>query len=160
MVCKDNSRLEKEELAVSALPETVPETFLKAGLVRIGSRRTMLGEQWSGAVRDPPTVWRKVPKQKEAVAAAGKPKWHAVEVLAPRTSCPAAQALKGKRFLSTEAPLLPLPQCTRSGICACVYRKYPDRRAEERREGDDTAIRRSAIPSPDRRTKRGRRKSD
>jgi hypothetical protein len=105
-------------------------------------------------------VWQKEPKQKAAVAAAQKPKWHAVEIVSPRSGCPAAQALKGKRFLSAEAPVFPLPECTRSAACTCVYKKYPDRRAEARREQDDTAIRRSAAPSPDRRTKKGRRKSD
>jgi hypothetical protein len=94
------------------------------------------------------------------VPAARKPKWHAVEVLSPKTACPAVQGLKGKRFLSAEAPLFPLPQCTRSEVCACAYKKYQDRRAEERREQNATALPKSAMPSQDRRTKRGRRKSD
>ena len=105
-------------------------------------------------------MWLKLKKREVVVAAAQKPKWHAVEILSPKTACPAAQDLKGKRFLSSQAPLFPLPQCTRSGACGCVYRKYQDRRAEDRREQDATAIRRAAIPSHDRRTKRGRRKSD
>ena len=90
---------------------------------------------------------------------AKKSQWHAVEVQSSRTCCPAAQALKGKRFLSAEAPMLPLSDCTRPGACACAYKKYPDRRTETRREAD-TAILRPAVPSPDRRKKRGRRKTD
>jgi hypothetical protein len=105
-------------------------------------------------------MWRKVPKQLVAAAANGKPKWHAVEVVAPRSACAAAQSLKGQRFLSAEAPLLPLAECTRSALCTCIYRKYPDRRVEARREPDDTPLRRAAVPAPERRRRRGRRATD
>lgn len=105
-------------------------------------------------------MWRKVNKQDVVIASGRKPRWHAVEVLSPKAACPSAQALKGKRFLSAEAPLFPLAECTRSWACACVYRKYQDRRAEERRDLEATAIRPPALPSPDRRVKRGRRKTD
>jgi len=106
-------------------------------------------------------MWRKLQTQRQAtVAATRKLQWHAVEVLASKAGCPAVQALKGTRFLSVEAPLLPLSECTRSGTCSCMYRKYPDRRVEARREQDDTALRRAAVPTRDRRIKRGRRKSD
>src|SRR6202012_1762826 len=105
-------------------------------------------------------MWRKLQTQRHvAVATPRKLQWHAVEVLAPKAGCPAAQALKGTRFLSVEAPLLPLSDCTRTGSCSCIHRKYPDRRLEARREQDDTAIRRAAVPTRDRRIKRGRRKS-
>jgi hypothetical protein len=105
-------------------------------------------------------MWPKVPKQKVATAAAKNLKWHAVEILSPRTACPAVEAVKGRRFLSAEAPLLPLFECTRSGICACVYRKFADRRAGARREHEETGIRRTAMPPQERRRKRGRRKAD
>ncbi len=69
--------------------------------------------------------------------------WHAVEIVAPKSACPAAQALKGRRFLSTEAPLLPLHDCALTGSCHCVYRKHTDRRdSTVRRSEDDTGIRR------------------
>ena len=103
-------------------------------------------------------MWLKLKKREVVVAAAQKPKWHAVEILSPKTACPAAQDLKGKRFLSSQAPLFPLPQCTRSEVCACAYKKYQDRRAEDRREQNAAALR--ATPLQDRRTRRGRRKSD
>jgi hypothetical protein len=105
-------------------------------------------------------MWRKVQQQEIAAASARKPAWHAVEILAPKTACPAARALKGKRFLSAEAPVLPLPQCSRSGACGCVYKKHTDRRADARREEDDTGIRRFVMPADDRRKGRGGRKSD
>jgi hypothetical protein len=103
-------------------------------------------------------MWRNSKRQVVVVAKARKPKWHAVEVLSSKTACPAAQGLKGKRFLSLEAPLFPLPQCTRSEVCACAYKKYQDRRAEDRREQNAAALR--AMPLQDRRARRGRRKSD
>jgi hypothetical protein len=105
-------------------------------------------------------MWRKEPKHKAAPAAAKRSNWHAVEVVSPKSGCPAAQALKGQRFLSAEAPLLPLPDCIRSALCGCLYRKYADRRTESRRENDDTPLRRTLRPAQDRRTKRGRRRSD
>ena len=87
--------------------------------------------------------------------------WHAVEIVAPRTACQAAQALKGKRFLSVEAPLLPLHDCALTGSCHCVYRKHTDRRSSEvRRSEDDTGIRRMSPAPQERRSQRGRRKTD
>ena len=92
----------------------------------------------------------------------GKHPWHAVEIVAPKTACAAAQALNGKRFLSAEAPLLPLHDCALTGSCHCVYRKHTDRRDGDtvRRSEDDTGIRRMAPALEERRSKRGRRKSD
>jgi hypothetical protein len=91
----------------------------------------------------------------------GRHPWHAVEIVASKAACAAAQALKGKRFLSADAPLLPLPDCTLTSSCHCVYRKHADRRDDSvRRAEDDTGIRRMAPASQERRSKRGRRKSD
>jgi hypothetical protein len=93
--------------------------------------------------------------------AGGKNPWHAVEIVAPKAACAAAQALKGKRFLSGEAPLLPLPDCALSDSCHCVYRKHGDRRDDSvRRSEDDTGIRRMTPALQERRLKRGRRKTD
>jgi hypothetical protein len=91
----------------------------------------------------------------------GKHPWLAAEIVAPTTACPGAQALKGKRFLSTEAPLLPLRDCTHTESCHCVYRKHSDRRdSTVRRSEDDTGIRRMKPAAEERRTRRGRRTSD
>jgi len=48
-------------------------------------------------------------------------------------ACPAAHALKGQRFLSNEAPLLPLPDCSNAPGCRCKYQHWDDRRQEDRR---------------------------
>lgn len=87
-------------------------------------------------------------------------RWQAIEVVPSKTSCPAAHALKGRRYLVAAAPRLPLPHCKSSDTCTCTYRKLPDRRTDARREQDDTGIRRFMLPDEDRRRKRGRRKSD
>jgi hypothetical protein len=68
----------------------------------------------------------------------------------------AAQRLKGKRFLSNDAPTLPLPECVMR--CGCKYRHYEDRRGQPRR-----AEERGAPPgrvSINRRRLRGRRVTD
>lgn len=87
-------------------------------------------------------------------------RWTAVSILSSTSSCEAARALKGQRFLSAEAPRLPLVECTQSARCACTYRKYSDRRAGPRREADTTGLRRAVEVGKDRRIKRGRRSTD
>jgi hypothetical protein len=84
-------------------------------------------------------------------------RWHAVTILAPASACAAAQACKGKRLLSTEAPLLPLKGCD-AASCACRYRHYDDRRGPPRREDKVTAAK--ALEQGNRRRSRGRRESD
>ena len=86
--------------------------------------------------------------------------WHAVSIVATSASCEAVRALKAKRFLSAEAPRLPLIECTSCASCPCVYRKYADRRAGPRREEDKTGMRRSSSTGPERRIGRGRRGAD
>jgi hypothetical protein len=86
--------------------------------------------------------------------------WSAVSILSTGGSCEAARALKGKRFLSAEAPRLPLVECTQSARCACTYKKYPDRRGGPRREEDATGLRRAVTDGKERRVKRGRRSTD
>ena len=87
--------------------------------------------------------------------------WYAVSVICTSGSCDAARALKGQRFLSAEAPRLPLPECPSAAACPCVYRKHADRRAGPRREQERIGLRR-APPSGDqeRRRRRGRRSTD
>jgi hypothetical protein len=95
------------------------------------------------------------------LAAVTKPThWSAVSILSTGASCEAARALKGKRFLSAEAPRLPLIECTQSAQCRCTYKKYPDRRAGPRREEDATGLRRAVPEGKERRAKRGRRSTD
>ena len=85
-------------------------------------------------------------------------RWHAVTVSAGQNACAAAKACKGKRFLSKEAPSLPLEGCD-SAKCHCTYRHFDDRRGAPRRRDEaigPTASRANA----ERRKKGGRRAGD
>ena len=53
-------------------------------------------------------------------------RFSAVSIVCTSASCPAAQALKGQRYLSAKAPRLPLADCASPATCACTYRKYLD----------------------------------
>lgn len=58
--------------------------------------------------------------------------FHCVEVRAGPGSCEAAWRLGTVRFLSGEAPQIPLAACD-ARPCTCRYIHYNDRRADERR---------------------------
>jgi hypothetical protein len=87
------------------------------------------------------------------------PTWHAVHVAAGPGACPAAIALGKQRFLSKEAPRLPLKECTSPDTCKCAYRHHKDRRATPRRSSDQGGISRPRNEG-DRRAQRGRREED
>lgn len=50
--------------------------------------------------------------------------------------CAAVAALEGKRFLSDEAPMLPLADCDIPDACKCIYEHFNDRRTALRRDSD------------------------
>jgi len=54
--------------------------------------------------------------------------FHAVSVHPAAGGCQAAMAIKGQRFLSEEAPELPLQGCTAEN-CHCRYAHHVDRRS-------------------------------
>ncbi len=59
--------------------------------------------------------------------------FHAVSVEPGLRACEAARKLEGRRFLSSSAPTLPVPECSRSK-CQCRYVHHNDRRsARDRR---------------------------
>ena len=63
--------------------------------------------------------------------------FHAVSVQPDQGDCCDAVAqIQGRRYLSDEAPLLPLADCTRSQDCKCRYEHYDDRRTNVRRDTD------------------------
>ena len=79
-------------------------------------------------------------KKKPKARVVTKPKvsaYHCVELVIPSDGCEAAMKLHGKRFLSAEAPTLPLPGCTQQ--CNCRFKHYNDRRHEERRDPFSTS---------------------
>lgn len=63
--------------------------------------------------------------------------FHGVAVRSRGSSCCAAvDALGAQRFLSEEAPLLPLSECSNPQRCRCVYVHFDERRDNLRRETD------------------------
>jgi len=102
------------------------------------------------------------PKEPGAKAAKREPRnrWHAVAIVPGATRCQAAEAAKGRRFLSAEAPTLPLRECD-TAACTCKYRHYDDRRGTPRRseEARGGGLR-SRTGDGDRRANRGRRELD
>ena len=85
-------------------------------------------------------------------------RWHAVSVKPGAGACPAASSGKDQRWLSREAPQLPLPGCTRPDTCRCTYQHHEDRRAGGRRAEDTDAFKRPAHPVVERRRRQDRRK--
>ena len=103
---------------------------------------------------------RNEPKKSASGQAARKPRqhWHAVMVVAPSSACAAALACKGKRYLSSEAPRLPLANCD-AEACGCKYRHFEDRRAGPRR-AEEKAAPGAKRPVSNRRVRKGRRAVD
>ncbi len=94
--------------------------------------------------------------------AAKKPvnRFHAVTIATGARACQAALALRDRRFLSSEAPPLPLKACDCSS-CTCRYEHYDDRRKTGRR-ARDLGVSIDGYDGSEKRTKakRGRRQSD
>lgn len=65
--------------------------------------------------------------------------YHCVEVRPRGDPCEAAKQLGRTRFLSDEAPRLPLPGCT-AQPCSCRYLHHADRRQEDRRNPYGQAV--------------------
>ena len=59
-------------------------------------------------------------------------KFRAVSIQTGPRACTAAKYLRGKRFISTQAPELPLSRCDISD-CKCKYAYHKDRRDEDDR---------------------------
>jgi len=89
-----------------------------------------------------------------------KEPWHAVSIVAGSKACPDATRLSDRRFLSREAPALPLAQCSWPSLCKCTYRHYADRRAVLRRETDRGRFPRPRFGEERREGTHGRRADD
>lgn len=84
--------------------------------------------------------------------------FHGIAVEPGELACEAVQRMAGHRFLSDEAPKLPLDKCECIQDCRCVYRHYADRRTQVRRDADMGLPRRD-VPR-DQRAGVGRRITD
>lgn len=105
---------------------------------------------------------REEPAPPKPAAPARKPAqpYHAVTIVPGTRACPAAFELGGVRFLSREAPSLPLKDCSATK-CECRYEHYDDRRKGARR-ARDMQVSIDGYDGLERRgtEKRGRRKTD
>ena len=72
------------------------------------------------------------PKVKSVAAVKPVMSYHAVTVVVGDRACAAARAIEQKRFLSREAPKLPLKNCDYPN-CQCHYAHHDDRRRGPRR---------------------------
>ena len=86
--------------------------------------------------------------------------YHAVSIVPCPRACAAARALEERRFLSREAPVLPLRKCDRAK-CECRYEHYDDRRKGPRR-ARELGVSVDGYDGPEHRLKgkRGRRSTD
>ncbi|MGL6123667.1 MAG: hypothetical protein ACRC1W_11765 [Shewanella sp.] len=67
---------------------------------------------------------------KTSALLAEKPKlhhFHSVSIINNGSCCETVEALTGKRFLSKEAPEIPMEKCT-NAHCQCRYQHHEDRR--------------------------------
>jgi len=65
-----------------------------------------------------------------------KNQFRGVEVIVDKTgSCEAARSVAGQRFLTAQAPMLPLGGCD-APECRCTYLHFDDRRTDYRRASD------------------------
>jgi hypothetical protein len=87
-------------------------------------------------------------------------RFHAVTIAAGPRACPAALMLRDQRFLSRDAPPLPLKGCS-CAKCECHYEHHDDRRKSGRRARDLGVSLDGYTENEKRRgAKRGRRTSD
>jgi hypothetical protein len=100
-------------------------------------------------------------KARKASSTVSVPKaWHAVSIVPKGAGCEAAHAIRGTRFLSAEAPRLPLVQCSNPRTCICSYKHFEDRRGPPRRKNEVSGLRKSTKTNEERRLSRDRRESD
>lgn len=91
--------------------------------------------------------------------------WHAISIVTGSVvkgdyTCPAAMATREKRFLSGEAPQLPLADCGDPRRCTCHYQHHADRRSGKRRARDSGLPVRDYSGRDRRGAARGRRAGD
>jgi len=84
--------------------------------------------------------------------------FHAVSIIPGAQACQAVYAFTGQRFLSRDAPRLPLAECN-SSSCTCKFKHHKDRRAGPRRRSD-FGFGISLWNGSERRKGRGRRADD
>lgn len=87
-------------------------------------------------------------------------RFHCVSIhFSSSKACPAVERIAERRFLSMEAPRLPLDECSNIQDCRCRYQHHDDRRSQPRRDAD-VGLPTGSHASGERRRGRGRREED
>lgn len=82
-------------------------------------------------------MFKRKTKTRKSPARTASNLFHGVEIVPGDNACPAVADLANERYLSEDAPRLPLDACAHPHECACRYQHYADRRTELRRESDE-----------------------
>ena len=97
--------------------------------------------------------------ESKVVARPQRKAWSCVSIVCTPRACAAIQAFTKQRWLSADAPRLPLPACD-AQQCECHYQHFDDRRSKPRRHADRNGLPR-IYNAEERRSKgRGRRSTD
>lgn len=72
------------------------------------------------------------PDERRKTATVENTKFHAVSIRFSPNACAAAKSMEGRRFLSSAAPKIPLPECDATE-CNCRFKHHKDRRARDDR---------------------------
>jgi len=89
-------------------------------------------------------------------APTNKKSYHAVSIKFESRACMAAKKKEGERFLSAEAPRLPLPECDVSK-CLCHFAHHKDRRVSKDRRNIFNASGHSSTTGKHEQERRGAR---
>ena len=109
------------------------ETVLIAVLVLI-----VLGSLFLRRAKKESAPKKKTERRTSTTSNADDTEFHAVSIKFPPRACDAARELDGKRFLSSDAPHIPLPNCDIVD-CQCRFVHFKDRRARVDRRSVFTA---------------------
>src|SRR3984885_15746908 len=80
----------------------------------------------------PKTSEARTSRPVERSKAVKKEAWHSVSIIRGRQACAAVVELNGRKWLSAEAPHLPVKGCDATH-CECRYRHHADRGSGARR---------------------------
>jgi hypothetical protein len=83
----------------------------------------------------------------------------AVSISPKGQGCSAIKEIVGKRFLSKDAPLLPLPECDNRDNCDCRYSHWDDRRQEDDRRSPVGGMSAQMRDGDERRARQDRREN-
>ena len=72
------------------------------------------------------------PDEHRKAATVKNTRFHAVSIRFTPNACQAAKNMEGRRFLSSAAPKIPLPDCD-ADVCECKFKHHADRRARSDR---------------------------